>query len=225
MKNYLYILILIQILYIQSDDCFDYDYNCLSCNTKNNQEYYCEKCARGYNLIGDQCVEDTSCDDEQNCEICRNRIRCKTCKSGKELKNGICIDQQNKGKNSTGIILGIVFSVIGIIIVFLIICCICRRKNKNKYSNKGNQITPIGSKPYYKSNYNKTNNRNINNNINGEKNNHYNMNYKNNNNNKNTANDIPAHPLDYEFNGNNFSSDFNSKNISNSSDRKSESFE
>ena len=222
MKNYLFILILIQILYIHSDDgCFNYDYNCLSCNIKNNQEYYCEQCARGYNLIDGKCSEDTSCDDDQNCEICRNKIRCKTCKSGKELKNGICIDQENKGKNSTGIILGIVFSVIGVIIIFLIIFCFCRKRNKNNYTNNGNQNTPISSKPYYKSNHNNTKNYKYNNN----KNINNNMNYKDKNNNRGTSKDIPpAQPYNYEFHGNNFSSDTNSKSISNISDRKSENF-
>lgn len=158
MKNYLFILILIlvQKLYINSDDCFDYDSNCLSCKIQNSKEYSCKNCSRGYNLIDGKCVEDTSCDDP-DCETCKNKIHCKICKSGKELKNGFCIEQKSskKGNSSKGIIIGIIFGFIGLFIIsFLIIyCCFCK-KNKNYNNNIGNQKIQVNYNTPYKNNSN-----------------------------------------------------------------------
>ena len=182
MKNYLFILIIIQIFYLNcDDDCFDYDYNCLICNIKNNKEYFCQECSRGYNLINGECVEDTSCDDP-DCEICKNKIRCKTCKNGKELNNGFCIDQKNgkKGNKSTGLIIGIIFMLIAIFIIIgiIIYCCFCKKNKNYNNNNKGTSNAVVNNRPYYKDNNNSNQFRgNTNNNLDRK-----NVNYRNNNN-------------------------------------------
>ena len=126
MNNYFFILILIQILYINCLSCNSIS-NCLSCQGTDSKEY-CESCYDNYKLINGECVKDTSCKDS-NCEICENRVRCTSCKNGKELKNGKCIDAtSNKKKDSnSGQIIAWIFLSFGLItfLIIIIACCYC----------------------------------------------------------------------------------------------------